>query len=121
VPQQVTSIPQALVQSQLLGRPSDRFRVERAVALRRAVSRPIFARHLVPGSVEFIDTIAALCPGAHCAIVRDGRPLYYDDNHLSTFGAATLTPLLRASLLAGSGGDPADRTRGGPAARPPGR
>jgi hypothetical protein len=33
-----------------------------------------------------------LCPGPDCLFYRDGRVLYYDDNHLSVTGAALLRP-----------------------------
>jgi hypothetical protein len=34
-----------------------------------------------------------LCPGFECLFYRDGRALYYDDDHLSVTGAALLHPL----------------------------
>lgn len=98
VPQQTISVPQGLIQAKLLHQPIDRFRVPRDVALRRAVSRGIFARHLQPNKVEFLDTIAQICREQMCAITNGDRPLYYDDNHLSAFGARTLEPMLAPTL-----------------------
>lgn len=42
-----------------------------------------------------------LCPGSDCLFYRDGRALYYDDNHLSATAAASLRPLF-APLLDGA-------------------
>lgn len=39
-----------------------------------------------------------VCPDARCATIRDGRPLYRDDNHLSVYGAQQLAPLFRGLL-----------------------
>jgi hypothetical protein len=45
---------------------------------------------------------AILCQGGSCSVVRDGRPLYYDNHHLSTFGARQLTPLFAPAIEATS-------------------
>jgi hypothetical protein len=39
-----------------------------------------------------------LCNGQSCSSQSGGRPLYTDDNHLSTTGANTVLPLLDAAL-----------------------
>jgi hypothetical protein len=39
-----------------------------------------------------------LCNGQSCSSLSGGRPLYTDDNHLSTTGANTVLPLLDAGL-----------------------
>jgi peptidoglycan/LPS O-acetylase OafA/YrhL len=40
-----------------------------------------------------------LCDHTNCLVVKDGRPLYSDDNHLSTHGATVLTPIFEDALL----------------------
>jgi hypothetical protein len=41
-----------------------------------------------------------LCPGETCHAVRDGRPLFFDGDHLSSLGNRLLVPSF-ARLLAG--------------------
>jgi len=36
--------------------------------------------------VAIFDPAPDLCPGKTCAVERDGKPLYFDDNHLSAVG-----------------------------------
>lgn len=43
--------------------------------------------------VKILDPLPYLCPDGYCSGFRDGRPLYYDDNHLSEFGNKLLVPL----------------------------
>ncbi len=49
----------------------------------------------LPG-VTVARTSDALCASGRCAVVSDGRPLYFDDNHLSTTGARKLSEALMA-------------------------
>jgi hypothetical protein len=39
-----------------------------------------------------------LCDAVHCAVSRDGRPYYFDDNHVTTFGARALAPVFEEAL-----------------------
>lgn len=47
--------------------------------------------------VSFVDMTEALCDPI-CQIVRDGRAMYFDDDHLSNFGARQVFPMLRDLL-----------------------
>lgn len=40
-----------------------------------------------------IDPAKMLCDDSRCRLQKDGRPLYFDANHLSPFGAQSLLPL----------------------------
>ena len=42
-----------------------------------------------------------LCDAVRCAVSRDGRPYYFDDNHLTTFGARALAPMFEEALMGG--------------------
>ena len=46
----------------------------------------------LPG-VDVLRPEAVLCPQGRCAIVSDGRPLYFDSHHLSLHGATLLEPM----------------------------
>jgi hypothetical protein len=39
-----------------------------------------------------------LCDAVRCTVSRDGRPYYFDDNHVTTFGARTLAPVFEEAL-----------------------
>lgn len=41
---------------------------------------------------EIIDITTAFCDADKCVTTKDGKPLYFDDDHLSVFGADQLIP-----------------------------
>jgi hypothetical protein len=49
--------------------------------------------------VHFIDLTDRLCSGNRCPAVRNGQPVYRDDNHLTGRFAESLTPDLELQLL----------------------
>ncbi|MGL5947541.1 MAG: SGNH hydrolase domain-containing protein, partial [Aeromonas sp.] len=59
--------------------------------------------------VKILDPLPYLCHDGRCWGSKDGRPLYYDDNHLSEFGNKLLVPMFKqafaeqAALEHGSG------------------
>lgn len=56
------------------------------------------------------DPFPVLCPGTTCAAVRDGRPLYFDGDHLSGHGNRILLPSFAAHLQGLAAGGPAAAT-----------
>jgi len=44
------------------------------------------------------DPMDTLCDGGRCAALRDGRPLYFDGDHLSPYGNLLLWPSLRQAV-----------------------
>jgi SGNH domain (fused to AT3 domains) len=49
-------------------------------------------------AVEIIFPDKMLCDSSECAVMRDNRVLYSDDDHLSVRGALYLRPLLQKAL-----------------------
>lgn len=45
------------------------------------------------GAITLIDPWPLLCP-ERCSVMNDGRPVYFDNNHLTNAGAILLRPLL---------------------------
>ena len=43
--------------------------------------------------VKILDPLPYLCPDGRCLGVKNGRPLYYDENHLSEYGNKLLVPM----------------------------
>jgi hypothetical protein len=57
--------------------------------------RSAFMAALLSGlPVHVVDPSGGLCDAARCLAMADGKPLYFDDNHLSIYGTARLVPLL---------------------------
>jgi hypothetical protein len=48
--------------------------------------------------IEILYPHEVLCPKTACAVLRDGRPMYADADHLSRFGSGFLTGLFRPAL-----------------------
>lgn len=52
-----------------------------------------------PG-ITLWDSFPLLCPDTQCQAIRDGQPLFFDGDHLSAYGNATLYPHFRDQLSA---------------------
>lgn len=50
--------------------------------------------------VSIWDPLPTLCPGASCEAFRDGRPLFFDQDHLSGLGNDALLPSFQARMTA---------------------
>lgn len=87
VPPQPFDVPRRLAHLARAGRLAQTEGVARSWVDGRTVHlRALFARWQARG-VQLIDPVAALCDARHCAIERDGKPLYFDSHHLSVAGA----------------------------------
>lgn len=87
VPPQPFDVPRRLAHLAMRGETPQGAGVERlAVERRTRHLADLFARWRDRG-VGWIDPMAALCPTTRCAIVADGKPLYFDSHHLSMAGA----------------------------------
>jgi hypothetical protein len=62
----------------------------RSIALLERLAQKHGARVLYPHQT--------LCRTDRCAVIRDGRPLYYDTDHLTITGALQLTPMLEPAF-----------------------
>jgi hypothetical protein len=85
-------IPYALASTDRLGERRD-FTITRAAyeAQQRAVT-PILAALQNRYAFATLRPQDLLCAGGVCAVVRDGRSFYMDDEHLSPFGAMAAEP-----------------------------
>jgi peptidoglycan/LPS O-acetylase OafA/YrhL len=104
VPELTITPPQCLAQARHLRQPqawcwrvpaatpSVRFEPAEAEIAQALAPRP-WARVVYPSQ--------ALCEGGWCAAALDGRPIYFDDDHLSASGARRLVPGWLEAALAG--------------------
>jgi peptidoglycan/LPS O-acetylase OafA/YrhL len=60
-------------------------------ALRAPVLRAFARIAAATPLVRVWDPLPILCPGRECSAARDGRPLFFDGDHLSGFGNVVLT------------------------------
>lgn len=49
--------------------------------------------------VVILDPLPYLCPNGVCHSLKNGRPIYFDDNHLSEFGNKLLVPMFEKIIL----------------------
>lgn len=102
VPPQPFDVPRHLAHLAQSGRLDGATGVERAtVEARIAHLSALFARWQRHG-VRVIDPMAALCDAHTCAIVRDGKPLYFDSHHLSVAGARAVIAGRYSAAMAGT-------------------
>ncbi|HSO82218.1 SGNH hydrolase domain-containing protein [Thiocapsa sp.] len=95
VPQPDADVPTTLAEAVLDGRDPNLIRqpLEQFHADQSGVFAMLDGLDRHPSLIR-IYPHQVLCPGSDCLFYRDGRVLYYDDNHLSVTGAALLRPLL---------------------------
>lgn len=95
IPEMGRDVPRTVGRAMLAGRP-DTVSVSLAQHLERTAEvRQAQAQAASRCGVKLLDATALLCPDGVCQGVRNGVPVYYDDDHLSERGAAVLAPLFR--------------------------
>jgi hypothetical protein len=100
LPEMSFDVPNALAATAMWGRPPPAPPDRAAVAARNATVAETFAELERSGAARAVSLIDVLC-APECRIVADGRPLYRDSHHVSTFGATTVIApaLLRSALF----------------------
>ncbi|HEX4303115.1 MAG TPA: acyltransferase family protein [Rhizomicrobium sp.] len=92
VPEIGRSVPHMMARDMLMGWPEE---TGPTLAEYRARQVNVLAQFATLGAkVTLLDPTPILCPGGQCAIKRDGHLLYRDGDHLTTFGASLLEPML---------------------------
>ena len=96
-------VPNRMARTMMHGEPQDRmFAIDTA----ENVKRSQFIRSAIDGlPVTILDPADALCEGQRCLAVAGGKPLYFDDNHLSVYGTDRLKRLL-GEVFTGNRGTP---------------
>lgn len=63
-----------------------------------ALRAPVLATFARIPDAEVWDPLPTLCPAATCEAIRDHRPLFFDADHLSGYGAVSLLESFRAFI-----------------------
>lgn len=56
---------------------------------------PILESAARENGITLIHPYKTLCPNEYCDAVKDGKNLYYDDDHLSTYGAKSISSIYK--------------------------
>ena len=105
IPEPPVDVPRALALAEHWKWSSDHVSIslEEHHQANRRIDR-IF-RETQPSNIQFVEPADLLFDGEDRALVQlGGRPLYFDDDHLSAFGARQLAPLLRPIFAASQDG-----------------
>jgi peptidoglycan/LPS O-acetylase OafA/YrhL len=70
----------------------------------------------IPG-VSVWDPFPVLCPGSVCSALRDGRPLYFDTNHMGALANDLLLPSFRRTIESLAGPRPVSKKHPRPPTR----
>jgi len=106
VPEIEFSVPETLARNLSRGKSEEFGPTLTAFETRNKFVLDYFRGHA--HEAEFLYPHRLLCPEKRCAVERDGKPLYADDNHLSHFGAESLSVLFEP-LFAGMRTMPIER------------
>ena len=99
VPEVAFTVPEVLALKSIRG---ERLAFDRPLAMYRARAgaiRPALGAIARAHGAATVDPAAFLCDARACHTAEGGRPLYYDDDHLSPLGAGHLADMLLAGPL----------------------
>lgn len=94
-PEMGVRVPETLGRSLLLKRERKLFVTRAAYQQRHAFVSQVQDMAARQCGARLLDPAPYLCDDTVCAASRGGRPLYYDDDHLSEFGNRLLVPMFR--------------------------
>jgi peptidoglycan/LPS O-acetylase OafA/YrhL len=105
-PEMGVRVPEVMGRSMLLKRERQLAVSRQAYRQRNAFVNQVQDLASQQCGAHLLDPLPYLCDDQQCSASRDGRPLYYDDDHLSEFGNRLLMPMFQsifAERLVGEG------------------
>jgi len=100
IPEVDRPVAGALALAKALNRPAAFAPTRAAYAARQTFVLEALRRTAAKGEAVVIDPAQTLCAQDPCRLIADGRPLYYDADHLSRHGALFLAPTLEPVFTA---------------------
>lgn len=102
VPEMLTNLPKSMANRMLIHRDFGDY----SVPLSAHLERNAYAIKLINESARqcnahVLNIEKMLCTEGACKGSENGRPLYFDDNHLSEFGNKYLTPIFKEAMING--------------------
>lgn len=104
IPEIGRRVPETLARDHMLGASQDIGPTLAAFEARNKFVLGYFQAHA--DDAEYVYPHRLLCSPTRCAVAREGKPLYSDDNHLSRFGAQNMRPLFEPLFAGGAGAPP---------------
>ncbi|MFV9084530.1 acyltransferase family protein [Serratia fonticola] len=96
VPEMNLDVPKTISRSLMLGKKEPHISLSEADYMKRHSfvwgAQDIAAEKC---GVKILNPLPLLCKNGECDSMRDGRPIYYDDDHLSEFGNKILVPMFK--------------------------
>ncbi len=86
-------VPRTLALAALRHRPPPPLVAEAEARAARARETALIESLQTGRPITVVDPFEAFCDGRTCAVEADGHPFYYDDRHVTQFGAARAGPL----------------------------
>jgi hypothetical protein len=99
-PEMTVNVPSTTARQLLLGKPADVGISLAAYHQRHAFIWTAQDEAAATCGARILNPLPHLCDSQRCKGTQDGRPRYYDDNHLSEFGAQGLAAMFRSALAA---------------------
>ncbi|WP_227804042.1 SGNH hydrolase domain-containing protein [Marinomonas profundi] len=94
IPEIAINVPATLARNMLFGRGDDDIKITLAdYHQRNKLVWDAQDQAAQQCGVKILDPLPYLCDDEYCYGSRDGRPLYYDDDHLSEYGNKFLVPM----------------------------
>jgi peptidoglycan/LPS O-acetylase OafA/YrhL len=100
IPEMNANVPVQMARAAISHLGSIDLTVTRVAYLRRNSEAWLALRAAESCGVRIIDPASVLCNESVCAPATDGRPLYFDNNHLSEFGNRFLIALFAHAIAA---------------------
>lgn len=96
IPEMMEDVPKAMSRALMFGKPAPQISISlEEYHQRHAVVWAAQDAAAAQCGVNILDPLPYLCHDGRCWGSKDGRPIYYDDDHLSEFGNKLLVPMFR--------------------------
>lgn len=101
IPEMGIDVPKTMARALMFGKPAPQISIslEEYHARHKVVWAAQDAAAAQCG-VKILDPLPYLCRDGRCWGSKDGRPIYYDDNHLSEYGNKLLVPMFKEVFAA---------------------
>jgi peptidoglycan/LPS O-acetylase OafA/YrhL len=95
-PEMRKNVPMILAKNLLLGNGDYDLSIDYSLYLQRNERvRNLINEVAVMNDIEVLDPIPYLCDNGRCMAQFEGRPIYYDGDHMSEYGNKLLTPMFK--------------------------